>query len=140
MKLFIACDHAAFPQKEELKEYLMQNHEVVDLGTDSEDSVHYPMFAQKLAHEVLHNEGAMGVLLCGSGIGVSMVANRNKGIRAALCRAEYDAKMSRMHNDANVICLGGRVTPMDELKKLVDVFVSTEFEGGRHQIRIDMFN
>lgn len=139
MKLFIASDHAAFNEKKILVEYLQDKHEIVDLGTNSADSTHYPEWAFKLVENV-RKEGTLGILMCGSGIGVCMAANRFKGIRAALCRDEDDAKMSRLHNNANVICLSGRKTAPDLLKKIVDTFLATPFEGGRHQIRIDQFN
>ncbi len=139
MKIFIASDHAAFTEKNDLIEYLKGKHEVIDLGTNSKESTHYPEWTLKLVKKVLE-EKTFGILLCGSGIGVSMVANRFKGIRAALCRDEEDAKMSRLHNNANVLCLGGRRNSMDEIKKMTDVFLSTEFEGGRHQTRIDQFD
>ena len=138
-KLFIATDHGAFEQKEELKRYLSNRFEVVDLGTHSVDSVHYPEYGKKVAEVVLES-GGRGIALCGSGIGISIQVNRYKGIRGALCRSEEDAKMSRLHNNANVLCLGGRFTPMDELKKIVDIWLNTEFEGGRHQGRIDMMD
>lgn len=139
MKLFIASDHAAFNEKESLFEYLKKNHEIIDLGTYSPESTHYPEWAKKLVDKVLE-EKTFGILLCGSGIGVCMTANRYAGIRAALCRDEDDAKMTRLHNDANVLCLSGRKTPVEQLKKITDVFLSTTFEGGRHQTRIDQFN
>jgi len=139
MKIFIASDHAAFNEKNLLRDYLKNNYEVVDLGTNSQESTHYPEWAKKLVEEVL-KENTIGILLCGSGIGVSMVANRYKGIRAALCRDEDDARMARLHNNANVLCLGGRKTAPDLLKKIVDRFLATSFEGGRHQIRIDQFD
>lgn len=139
MKIFIASDHAAYAEKQELFTYLKLNHEVVDLGTNSPDSTNYPDWAKKLVTHV-KKENAVGVLLCGSGIGVSMTANRFAGIRAALCRDEDDAKMARAHNNANVLCLSGRKTPIQLIKKITDVFLVTEFEGGRHQSRIDLFN
>jgi len=139
MKIFIASDHAAFNEKKALLEWLKESYEVVDLGTYSLESTNYPEWAKKLVESVRENK-TPGILLCGSGIGVSMVANRFSGIRAALCRDEDDAKMSRLHNDANVLCLSGRKTPVDELKKICQVFLSTSFEGGRHQTRIDQFN
>jgi len=139
MKIFIACDHAAFEAKEALRDHLQGKQDVTDLGTYSLDSVHYPDYAVKLAQEVLKHPGSRGLLLCGSGIGVSIVANRFKGIRAALCRDVDDAKMSRLHNDANVLCLSGRKTAVETLKPMVDTFLSTEFEGGRHQQRLDIF-
>nr|MBP9675057.1 RpiB/LacA/LacB family sugar-phosphate isomerase [Bacteriovoracaceae bacterium] len=109
MKIFIACDHAAFEAKEALKVFFMREKlQVVDLGTNSNESVHYPHFAIKLSHEVLKHPDYCGILLCGTGIGVSIVANKFKGIRAALCRSVEDAKLSREHNNANVLCLGAR--------------------------------
>lgn len=139
MKIFIASDHAAFNEKNALVEHLKKQHEVIDLGTDSPESTHYPEWAKKLVEKV-RNEAVMGILLCGSGIGVCMTANRYKGIRAALCRDEDDAKMSRLHNNANVLCLSGRKTPQDLINKISDVFLATPFEGGRHQTRVDLFN
>lgn len=139
MKLFIASDHAAYNEKKFLVDYLKGKHEVVDLGTNSTDSTNYPEWAFKLVENV-RKEGKFGILLCGSGIGICMAANRFKGIRAALCRDEDDAKMSRAHNDANVICLSGRKTDPELMKKMVDVFLATAFEGGRHQARVDQFN
>lgn len=137
MKIFLACDHAAFEAKEAIKRHLAERAE--DLGTYSLDSVHYPDFAKKLAIEVQGHPGSRGILLCGSGIGVSIVANRFEGVRAALCHDEDDAKMSRLHNDANVLCLAGRKTPLPQLLTMVDVFLATAFEGGRHQLRLDLF-
>ena len=137
MKIFIATDHAAFEAKEALKAALAL-HNLVDLGTYSAESVHYPEYAQKLAREVLAHPGSRGILLCGSGIGVSIAANRFKGIRAALCRDVDDAEMCRRHNDANVICLAGRKTPVKDLIPMVEKFLSTAFEGGRHQTRVEM--
>jgi len=139
MKIHLASDHAAFNEKQELLKYLNGKYEIADLGTYSGDSTNYPEWAKKLAESV-RSEKTIGILLCGSGIGVSMVANRYSGIRAALCRDEDDAKMSRLHNNANVLCLSGRKTPIDLIKKIVDTFLSTPFEGGRHQTRIDQFN
>ena len=139
MKIFVASDHAAFNEKNSLIEHLKTNYEVVDLGTHSPDSTHYPEWAKKLVEHV-RDEKSPGILLCGSGIGVCMTANRYKGIRAALCRDEDDAKMTRLHNDANVLCLSGRKTPQNLLNKIADVFLTTPFEGGRHQTRIDQFN
>lgn len=139
MKLFIASDHAAFNEKQALIEHLKNHHEVVDLGTHSAESSHYPEWAKKLVEKV-RAESTFGILMCGSGIGVCMTANRYKDIRAALCRDEDDAKMTRLHNNANVLCLSGRKTPLELLKKITDVFLVTPFEGGRHQVRIDQFN
>lgn len=138
-KLFIASDHAAFEQKQELIEFLKDRFEMVDLGTNSSDSVHYPEFGKKLGAAVLEASGR-GIALCGSGIGISIAVNRLKGIRGALCRDEDDAKMSRLHNNSNILCLGGRKTPMDQIKKMVNIWLETDFEGGRHQTRTDMLD
>lgn len=138
-RIYIASDHAAFNEKQELFQHLKASYDVVDLGTHSAESTHYPEWAKKLVEKV-RGEGTFGILMCGSGIGVCMTANRYKDIRAALCRDEEDAKMTRLHNDANVLCLSGRRTTVEQLKKISDVFLSTPFEGGRHQTRIDQFN
>ncbi|MBA2404302.1 MAG: ribose 5-phosphate isomerase B [Bdellovibrionales bacterium] len=139
MKIFLASDHAAFNEKQELVQYLKGKYDVTDLGTNSLESTHYPDWAKKLVLKV-REEKAIGILLCGSGIGVCITANRFADIRAALCRDEDDAKMSRLHNNANVLCLSGRKTPMELIKKITDTFLTTPFEGGRHQTRIDLFN
>ncbi len=139
MKVFIASDHAAFNEKQMLVEYLKKSHDIVDIGTPNNESTHYPEWVFKLVDKV-KQEKVMGILLCGSGIGVSMAANRFKGIRAALCRDEDDAKMSRLHNNANVLCLSGRKTSPDLIRKIADTFLTSPYEGGRHQIRIDQFN
>lgn len=139
MKIYLASDHAAFNEKQALVEYLAKSNQVVDLGTNSSESTNYPEWAKKLVDKV-KSENSFGILLCGSGIGVCMVANRYKGIRAALCRDEDDAKMSRLHNNANVLCLSGRKTPIELLKQITDVFLNTPFEGGRHEVRISQFN
>ena len=139
MKIYIASDHAAFNEKNKLADYLRRNHEVIDLGTHSAESTNYPDWAKILVEKV-KAEKVPGILLCGSGIGVSMAANRYKGIRAALCRDEDDARMGRLHNNANVLCLGGRKTPIELMYKISDVFLSTSFEGGRHELRVNLFN
>lgn len=139
MKIQVASDHAAYEAKEVVVNFLRsQDVEVNDLGTHSPDRVDYPDYAVKLCKEVL-KENSCGILLCGSGIGVSIVANRFKGIRAALCRSVYDAEMSRKHNDANVLCLGGRVNTDKEIIEMVEVWLSTAFEGQRHADRLALF-
>lgn len=138
-KIFIASDHAAYNEKTLLLEYLKKTHDVVDLGTHSTESTNYSEWAKKLVEKVVA-EKARGIILCGSGQGVCMTANRYKGIRAALCRDEDDARMTRLHNDANVLCIAGRKTHPEFMKKIADVFLTTSFEGGRHQTRIDQFN
>lgn len=139
MKIYIASDHAAFNEKNKLVEHLKAKYDVVDVGTHNSDSTNYPEWVKKLVEKV-RSEKTPGILLCGSGIGVSMAANRYKDIRAALCRDEDDAKMSRLHNNANVLCMSGRKTPQDLINSMADVFLNTTFEGGRHQVRIDQFN
>ena len=133
----IASDHAGFPLKEEIKKYLTEKGvEFVDCGTDSADSVDYAAFAQKACLKVTSGECDKAVLCCGTGIGISMAANKVKGIRAAACSEVYSAKLTRMHNDANVLCLGARVIGIETAKMMVDAFVETEFEGGRHATRV----
>lgn len=139
MKIFIASDHAAFNEKNSLCDHLRKNHEVVDLGTHSPESTNYPDWVKVLVENV-RKEHTYGILLCGSGIGVSMAANRYRDIRAALCRDEDDAKMCRLHNNANVLCLSGRKTPQELINKISDVFLTTPFEGGRHEMRVNLFN
>lgn len=138
-KLFITSDHAAYTEKEKLKAFLSQSYEVIDLGTDSEESTHYPIYGKKIAEEVLKNKGR-GIALCGSGIGISIAVNRFKGIRGALCRTPYDAKMSRLHNNSNILCLGGRVNSIQELKEITEEWLKTSFEGGRHEVRTSMLD
>ncbi len=133
MRIHIASDHAGFELKEAIKKHLAERIEVIDLGTNSTESVDYPDFAEKLAR----NLEERGILICGTGIGMSIVANKFPGVRAALCHDEFTAKMSRKHNDANVLVIGSKVVNKDAALKIVDVWLSTEFEGGRHQRRLD---
>lgn len=138
-KLFIASDHAAFAAKTLLKEYLANRFEIIDLGADSEESTHYPIYGQKLAEAVLQSKGR-GIALCGSGIGISISVNRYNGIRGSLCADTDDAKMTRLHNDSNILCLAGRKRTTSEIVAITDVWLETEFEGGRHKTRIDMLD
>ena len=138
MEFFIASDHAAFEGKEQLKSAL-SDFTFVDLGVNSPDRANYPQYAAKLAGRVSSSNG-QGILLCGSGIGVSMVANRFKGIRAALVSTAEEAKLSKQHNNANVLCMGARLRSVAEMEEMVRAWVSSSFEGGRHSDRIDMFN
>lgn len=139
MKVFIASDHAAFNEKHALIEELKSRYDIVDLGTNSSNSVNYPDYAFAMVKKI-QESGEKGILLCGSGIGISIVANRFKGIRAALCRDQEDARLAREHNDANIIAFSGRKTAVSDMVKMTDIFLSTSFEGGRHQARIDLFN
>lgn len=133
----IAGDHAGFELKSLLKQELLRlGHEPLDLGTDGVESVDYPDFANRLADALRTGAARRGVLICGSGIGVSIAANRYPHIRAALCHDGLSARLSRQHNDANVLCLGARLTGVDVAKDCLQVFLGTEFEGGRHQNRV----
>ncbi|RXJ88803.1 ribose 5-phosphate isomerase B [Arcobacter sp. CECT 8983] len=141
MKYFIAADHAGIDFKAFVKElFETRGHEVIDLGPNTKDRVDYPDFAAKLCKEVLANEGSKGILICGSGIGMSMAANKFDGIRAALCHNEYSAKMAREHNDANVLCLGERVSGPGMIEAIVDSWLNSSFEGGRHEGRVEKIN
>ena len=139
-KIAIASDHAGYDLKVQSKPELEKlGFEVLDLGTDGPASVDYPDFALKMAEALKAGTVARGVLVCGSGIGISMAANRHKHVRAALCHDHLTAKLSRQHNNANVLCLGGRTTGPDVAKDCLRVFLETEFEGGRHQNRVAKF-
>jgi ribose 5-phosphate isomerase B len=134
----IAADHAGFDLKSALIEELGKSgFKVLDLGTNSTDSVDYPDFADKMARAVTAGQAARGVLVCGTGIGISIAANRHKGIRAALCRDSTDARLAREHNDANVLVLGGRTTGVEAARDTLKSFLSTAFGGGRHQRRVE---
>ena len=138
MKIAIGCDHAAFDEKNKLITHLqIKNFLVKDFGCFSKNSVDYPDYAGLVAKEIQNNNYDFGILICGSGIGISIAANRYKGIRAALCTSEFHAEMSRKHNDANIIALGARITPIAEMFNITSKFLDTEFEGGRHQNRIE---
>jgi len=139
MKVIVGSDHGGYNLKNKIIEYLKLNEiEVVDAGTYSTESCDYPIIARKVASEVLKNADNKGILVCGSGIGVSIVANKVKGIRASLCTDMYTAKMSRKHNDANVLCLGERVIGVGVALDIVNTWLTTDFEGGRHQKRVDI--
>ncbi len=135
--LFIASDHAGFDLKEFLKENLKEFFKqlgisVQDLGAHSSDRVDYPDYAQSVVKEVLSNSNAVGILICGSGQGMAIAANRHRGIRAALAMNDESARLARCHNNANILCLGARLTAPAQAAKLVEIFLTTEFEGGRH--------
>ena len=137
MKYFIGTDHAGFAVKPFIIEYLQKKGiEVEDLGTYSSESVDYPDFAHKVAEAVLANEGTKGILVCGSGIGMSLAANKHKGIRAALCHNAYTAEMARRHNDANILCFGERVVGVGVIESILESWLTHEFEGGRHERRV----
>ncbi len=139
-KIFIGADSAGYALKEELREYLIsKGYAVTDCGTDSPASCHYPVFANAVCEGVKSDlEGSFGVLICGTGVGMSMCANKHKGIRAALCSDTYSAKMTRRHNDANVLCMGARVIGSCLATDILDQFLENEFEGERHAVRVGM--
>ena len=137
MKIAIGADHGGFILKEEIRKHLLKKGiSVKDFGTFSEESVDYPDIGKKVAKAVAQNKFKFGILICGTGLGMSMVANKVAGIRAAVCHNIFTAKMSRAHNDANILCLGGRVLKKSTALKMVDAFLKTKFEGGRHLRRI----
>ena len=136
-RVFLASDHAGFVLKEKISKFLTNKGiKILDLGTKNKGSVDYPDFAHLLAKKMKAKNNNIGILVCGSGIGMSMAANRHKNIRAALCNNIKSAKLSRMHNNANVIALGSRLTKKDVALKCVNVFLKTSFDGGRHLRRI----
>ncbi len=138
--IHIASDHAGFHLKEAIKIHLQsQGHDVKDYGTNNTNSCDYPVFAKTLCEGML-NHGGQGILICGTGIGMSIMANRTNGIRAALCSSEFQARATRAHNDSNVLCLGERVTGIGIALEMVNIFLNTPFDGGRHQGRIDLFD
>lgn len=139
MKFAIGADHAAFEMKKTVKEFLLEKKiDVIDCGTFNPDRVDYPDYAIKVSKEVVSKK-IEGILLCGSGIGVSIVANRFQGIRAALCHSPLDSELAKKHNDANVLCLGARTHSKDEILKIIEAWLENSFEGGRHAERLKIF-
>ena len=137
LKIFISSDHAGFILKNYIFENLKRrNHKIIDLGPLSDKSVDYPIFAKKLANKVSKNKTSFGILICGSGTGMAMAANKVKNIRAAVCYNVKNTKLSRLHNNANIITVGSRLTSKNLALKLVSIFLKTKFEGGRHLRRI----
>jgi ribose 5-phosphate isomerase B len=137
----MGSDHAGYNLKEKVKAHLIENgYEVIDVGTNSTDSCSYVDFADALCNTVTSGKAELGILVCGTGIGMSMAANKHAGIRAAACSDTFSARMTRLHNDANVLCFGERVIGFGLACDLVDLFVTTEFLGGRHQARVDALN
>ena len=136
-KIFISSDHAGYMLKERIKKKFKKKYRFQDLGTDnSKKSVNYPDYAHKLCRKVSNNSKNMGILVCGSGMGMSMAANRHKKIRAAVCYSVKNTKLSRLHNNANIITLGSRLTKKNTAFKCIEVFMKTKFEGGRHNKRV----
>lgn len=138
MKIALGSDHAGFAEKERLKPLLSElGLEVNDVGTVSEDSVDYPQYARKVAHEVASGRADQGMLVCGSGTGMAMAANKIRGVRAAVAWSEETARLAREHNDANVLAIGARTTPVDEIPAIIRAWFNAKFQGGRHAARVD---
>jgi len=141
VKIAIGADHAGYILKEAIKEFLGKKQiEYKDFGTFKLDSVDYPEYSYKVSQAVANQEADLGILVCGTGIGMSITANKIKGIRAALVYNEETASLSRLHNDANVLCLGGRMLEEEQALQLVDIWLNTSFEGGRHETRINLIS
>ena len=141
MRIAIGCDHGGYELKEQLRRYLQNNgHEVIDCGTDSVESVHYPVFAKIVAKKVLNGEAERGIVVCTTGEGVAITANRFKGVRCGIAYNDEVARLMRAHNNANVIAFGARFISLEDAIKRVEIFLNTNFEGGRHQTRIEMID
>ena len=139
MKIGIGNDHVAVEMKNEIKAHLeSQGHEVVDFGTNSTESFNYPVSGYKVGRAVADGEVELGVLICGTGVGISLAANKVQGVRACVCSDPYTAKLSREHNNTNIIAFGARVIGPELAKMIVDEWLGAEFQGGRHQVRVDM--
>lgn len=138
MKIGIGNDHSALELKAEIIDFLKEKgHEVVDYGTNSPESCDYPIYGEKVARAVAAGKVEKGILICGTGLGISLAANKVEGIRAVVCSEPFTAKMSRAHNDCNILAFGARVVGAELAKMIVDTWLNTEFEGGRHQRRVD---
>ena len=138
MKIAIGNDHAATDMKNEIMQHLKDRGcEVINVGTDGHESVDYPDYAKKVCDKVLSGEADLGIAICGTGVGISIACNKLKGIRAVCCSEPFSAKLSRQHNNSNVLCFGARVIGPELAKMIVDEWLDAEFQGGRHQLRID---
>ena len=138
MKIAIGNDHTAVEMKNEVTEYLKSKGiEVINFGTDTTERVDYPIYGEKVANAVAAGEADLGIAICGTGLGIGIACNKVRGIRAAICSEPYTAKYSRLHNNCNVLCFGARVIGIEMAKLMIDEFVGTAFEGGRHQRRVD---
>ena len=138
-KIIVGADHGGFELKDHIKAHLEgKGYEVIDVGTSSQESCDYPLYAHRLCQKIQAGEAPLGILVCGTGIGMSIAANKHDGIRAACCSDTFSARLTRMHNDANVLCMGARTIGAGLACDIAEVFVKTGFEGGRHQTRIDM--
>ena len=133
----LGADHAGYDVKEMIKKHLKTSNDILDYGTNNSNSVDYPIYGQKVGLAVAKNIADCGIIICGSGIGISIAANKVKNVRAALCTSTQHAEMSRRHNDANVLAIGARMTDYKQIISIIDKWLNTKFEGGRHQNRID---
>lgn len=141
MKIAIGNDHVAVDMKRHIKDHLEKlGHEVVNYGTDSDERTDYPIYGERVGRAVANGECDLGVLICGTGIGISLAANKIKGVRAAVCSEPYSARLTRQHNNANIIAFGARVVGISVAEMIVDEFLNAEFEGGRHGVRVDMIS
>ena len=141
MKIAIGNDHAAVELKNEIKTYLEQKgHQVTNFGTDTSDSVNYPEYGEKVGLAVVSGEYDCGILICGTGVGISIAANKVNGVRAAVCSEPTTARLVKEHNNANIIAFGARIVGTEVAKSIVDAYLEAEFQGGRHQERIDMLS
>ncbi len=139
MKIAIGNDHAAVEMKNIIKEYLEEKgYEVINFGTDTLDSVDYPLYGEKVGNAVVSGEADLGIAICGTGVGISIACNKVNGVRAVCCSEPYSAKLSRIHNNSNVLCFGARVIGPELAKMIVDEWLGAEFLGGRHQRRVDI--
>lgn len=139
MKIGIGNDHSALDLKAEIIEFLEHmGHQVIDYGTNSSESCDYPIYGEKVAHAVADKEVDCGILICGTGLGISLAANKVKGVRAAVCSEPFTAKMAKQHNNCNILAFGARVVGAELAKMMVDAWLNTEFQGGRHQHRVDL--
>ena len=139
MKIVLANDHSAVDMKKEILTHLEEKgYQVIDIGTNSPESCDYPVFGERAGKMVASGEADLGILICGTGVGISLAANKVKGVRACDCSEPYSAKLSRMHNDTNILAFGARVVGTELAKMIVDEWLAAEFEGGRHKRRVDM--
>jgi len=137
----LGCDHVGLLLKEPIKKYLNESgYEVLDIGTNTQTSVDYPVFAVEVCNLIKSGKCETAIIFCGTGVGMSIVANKMKGVRAVVCSEPYSAKMAKEHNNANVLCLGSRVIGVELAKTIVDTWLVAKFEGGRHSRRVDMFD
>lgn len=141
MTIAIGCDHIGYPLKMHILNYLQEKgHKLIDCGTDSIDRCDYPVYGQRVALAVKNGQAETGILICGTGVGISLAANKVNGIRAVVCSEPYSAALSRQHNDANIVAFGARVIGQAVAEQIVDAFLNATFEGGRHQRRVDMLS